>query len=152
MNPSPEGCVILADRHHGVTEGVRGLLSSTFDTVVMVADERSLLRAARRLHPSLVVADLSLVPGNGLDWLYAFRNLSPGLKLIVLSVHDEPSICGKVLEIGADGFVLKRQLATELLRAVDAVRSGLRYVPPGFAPAPHKTPDLGQSGAKSQPV
>jgi DNA-binding NarL/FixJ family response regulator len=44
-------CVLLADRHHGLTEGVRGLLETAFGTVVMVADEASLLDGAARLRP-----------------------------------------------------------------------------------------------------
>ena len=52
-------CVLLADRHHGLTEGVRGLLKTAFGTVVMVADEASLLEGASRLRPGVaVVTDL----------------------------------------------------------------------------------------------
>ena len=52
-------CVLLADRHHGLTEGVRGLLETAFGTVVMVADEASLLEGASRLRPDVaVVTDL----------------------------------------------------------------------------------------------
>ena len=52
-------CVLLADRHHGLTEGVRGLLETAFGTVVMVADEASLLEGANRLWPdAAIVTDL----------------------------------------------------------------------------------------------
>jgi len=52
-------CVLLADRHHGLSEGVRGLLETAFGTVVMVADEASLLEGANRLWPdAAVVTDL----------------------------------------------------------------------------------------------
>jgi two-component system secretion response regulator SsrB len=52
------------------------------------------------------------------------------MKLIVVSVHDEPSASRLVLEAGANGFVLKRAIATDLLPAVDAVLAGQRYVSP----------------------
>ena len=55
-----------------------------------------------------------------------------GSKIIVLSVHDEPTVVQAALEAGASGFVLKRAIATDLLNAVDAVLAGGRYV---FAPA-----------------
>jgi DNA-binding NarL/FixJ family response regulator len=117
-------CVLLADRHHGLTEGVRGLLETAFGTVVMVADEASLLDGAARLRPDLAVVDLSLARTSGLDWLRTLRQRCPDLKVIVLSVHDEQSVRSAAIEAGADAFVLKRALATDLLPAVDAVRRG----------------------------
>ncbi len=125
-------CVLLADRHHGLTEGVRGLLESSFDAVVMVADEASLFQSAERLQPTVAIVDLSLARGEGLQWLPRLRSLCPALKLIVLSVHDQPSVCRKAMEAGADAFVLKRSIATDLLPAIDAVQSGRSYVSPGM--------------------
>jgi DNA-binding NarL/FixJ family response regulator len=116
------GCVLLADRHHGLTEGVRGLLETAFGTVFMVADELSLAEGASRLRPEVAVVDLSLVRTGDLGWLGALHQRCPGLKVIVLSVHDEQSVRKAVMEAGADAFVLKRSIATELLDAVDAVR------------------------------
>ncbi len=129
-------CVLLADRHQGLTEGVRGLLESTFDAVVMVADETSLFETAERLKPTVTIVDLSLARAEGLQWLPRLRSRCPGLKVIVLSVHDEPSVCRSVTEAGADAFVLKRAIATDLLAAVDAVQAGQTYVSPGAAGGP----------------
>jgi len=60
MTTKIANCVLLADRHHGLTEGVRGLLETLFHTVVMVADEASLTETAARLQPEVAVVDLSL--------------------------------------------------------------------------------------------
>jgi len=122
--PEPLSCVLLADRHHGLTEGVRGLLETAFGTVVMVADEVSLLEGAGRLRPDVAVVDLSLARGSGLQWLRAIRQRCPDLKVIVLSVHDELSVRRAALEAGADAFVLKRAIATDLLAAIELVRGG----------------------------
>ena len=124
MSDSPMSCVLLADRHHGLTEGMRGLLETAFGTVVMVADEASLLEGAVRLRPDLAVVDVSLARGSGLDWLRELRQRCPDLKVIVLSVHDEQSVRNAAIAAGADAFVLKRAIATDLLPAVDAVRRG----------------------------
>ena len=118
-------CVLLADRHHGLTEGVRGLLETAFGSVVMVADETSLLDGAVRLQPDMAVVDLSLASDGNLGWLRALRQRCPGLKVIALSVHDEPSVRNAAMAAGADAFVLKRAIATELLNAVDAVRGAV---------------------------
>ena len=123
MSEKPLSCVLLADRHHGLTEGVRGLLETAFGTVVMVADETSLLEAAVRLRPDVAIVDLSLARDSGLGWLRAVRQRCPHLKVIVLSVHDEESVHSAAMEAGADAFVLKRAIVTDLLPAIEAVRS-----------------------------
>jgi two-component system secretion response regulator SsrB len=116
--------VLLADRHHGLTEGVRGLLATAFESVVMVADEASLIEGAGRLQPDMAIVDISLARDGNLNWLQALREHCPDLTVIVLSVHDEQSVRDAVMAAGADAFVLKRAIATDLLSAVDAVRRG----------------------------
>jgi two-component system secretion response regulator SsrB len=124
-------CVLLADRHHGLMEGMRGLLETTFEAVVMVADEVSLLESALRLPVALVVVDLSLTRGDGFGMIRRFHDRFPTTKMIVISVFDEPSVSKAALEAGTNGFVLKRAIATDLLPAVDAVLAGRCYVSPG---------------------
>jgi DNA-binding NarL/FixJ family response regulator len=119
-------CVLLADRHHVLSEGVRGLLETAFETVIMVADEASLLEGAARLQPDVAVVDLSLAQGRGLDWLRTVRERCPGLKVIVLSIHDEETVRRAALEAGADAFVLKRNIATDLLPAIARAGAGFR--------------------------
>lgn len=124
MHEAPASCVLLADRHHGLAEGVRGLLQTAFGTVVMVADAGSLLDGATRLRPDVAVVDLSLSQEHGLGWLRALRERCPGMRVVVISVHDEPAVRRAALEAGADAFVLKRAIATDLLPAVERVRGG----------------------------
>ena len=123
MHEERVSCVLLADRHHGLTEGVRGLLETAFGTVVMVAEKESLLEAAVRLRPDVAVVDLSLAQHSGLGWLQTLRERCPSLKVIVLSVHDEQAVRRAAMDAGADAFVLKRMIATDLLPAVDLVRA-----------------------------
>jgi two-component system secretion response regulator SsrB len=122
MPDKPLSCVLLADRHHGLTEGVRGLLETAFMSVVMVADEASLIDAASRLLPDVAIVDLSLARERGLGWLRAVRERCPDLKIVVLSVHDEESVRRAAMDAGADAFVIKRAIATDLLAAVESVR------------------------------
>ena len=119
-----QSCVLLADRHHGLTEGVRGLLETAFGTVVMVADEASLLEGAERIRPDVAIVEISLARDSGLGWLRDLRRRCPEVKVIVLSVHDEQSVRRAAMEAGADSFVLKRAIATDLLDAVERVRGG----------------------------
>jgi DNA-binding NarL/FixJ family response regulator len=124
-------CVLVADPHHAVSEGVRTLLATTFPAVVMVADEVSLFESAGRLQSDLAVIDLALARGNAIDLVRRLRTRFPDMKMIIVSVHDRSSVSNSVLEAGADGFVAKRAIATDLLPAADAVLAGHRYVSPG---------------------
>ena len=124
------GNVLLADRYHALMEGMRGLLQTSFGGVFMVADEDSLLQGAERLAPTLVVMDLSLGSHDILHLLAEVRARMPTGKLLVLSMHDEPSVVRSALAAGADGVVLKRAVATDLMAAVDAVLGGSKYVSP----------------------
>jgi len=145
VSDTPLTSVLLAERHHGLAESVRGLLETAFSTVVMVADEDSLLEGAAKLRPEVAVVDLSLARDSGLGWLQALRQRCPELKLIVLSVHDEPSVQAAAMAAGADAFVLKRTIVTDLLAAVDLVRGGEETTAATDVPAP-----VGAPGAKEE--
>jgi DNA-binding NarL/FixJ family response regulator len=128
---SPYGTVVVADRHHQMLGGVHALLGVVFDAVVMVADDRSLIEAVERMHPDLVIVDLSL-PSSVDDLNVAHRLAAerPDLRVIVLSVHDEPAAVRQTLAAGAAAFVLKRSAAQDLIPAVHDVLDGRTYVSP----------------------
>ena len=121
MPAKERGCALLADRHLGLAEGVRGLLETEFEAVVVVGDEVSLFESVRQLHVAIAVVDLSLRRRDGLGLIRRIRSLFPQLKLIALSIHEEKNAEQATMEAGANGFVLKRSIATDLLPAVDAV-------------------------------
>jgi DNA-binding NarL/FixJ family response regulator len=99
----------------------------------MVADERSLVDAVTNIKPALVVVDLSLPSDGEANIARRLMQLHPGLRLIVLSVHDEPTVVGQMLSDGVAGFVLKRSTATDLIPAIKEVLRGGTYVCPALA-------------------
>jgi DNA-binding NarL/FixJ family response regulator len=123
-------CVLLADRHHGLSEGVRDLLEASFDSVFMVGDETSLLDGAQRLRPPVVIVDLTLAAGDVAGLIRRVVGRSPASKVIVLTVHSEPNVGEAALRAGASGVILKRMIASDLLTAVDEVTAGRTYVSP----------------------
>jgi DNA-binding NarL/FixJ family response regulator len=125
-------CIVIADSHLTVLEGMRELLESTFESIMMVADEKSLFRVVERTKPDLVIMDLSLNASSDINIASKFRSLYPELKFIILSVYDDPLVAESVIEKGANGFVLKRSVAIDLLAAVQAVLQGRIYVSPGI--------------------
>lgn len=133
-------CVLLADLHHGLRDSIRGLLEMRFETVFMVANEASLLDGAGQLRPAVVVVDLSLAAGDVRGLLARVEERSAGSKILILSVHDEPTSIAAVLAAGADAVVLKRNLASDLIPAVDALLAAMPIASTGAAPS-SQSPD-----------
>ena len=114
-----------------LAEGTRLLLTSLFDTVVMVADECSLVEIAGRVRPGLLIIDLVLAKRELEQLISRVRESSPGAKVLVVSVHDERSVAEAVMEAGADAFLVRGCIGTKLVSTVEAVLRGERY------PSPH---------------
>ena len=128
-------CVLLAEQHHGLAEGIRSLLGTKFEAVVMVADELSLAEAAERLRPGLVVVDISMAKGDVSGLMSRLRLRAPGLRVILLSIHEEPTVAQSVFDAGADGYLIKSSIANELIPAVETVLKGKRYASSKASPS-----------------
>jgi DNA-binding NarL/FixJ family response regulator len=122
------GRVLLADAHLIMLEGVHSLLETVFETVVIVADENSLIAALATFEPDLVIVDLSLPVAEGANIALQLRKRYPLARVVVLSVHDEPAMASQLLEAGIAGVVLKRTAAMDLLPAIREVLKGRVYV------------------------
>jgi len=120
--------VLIADKHQNMLAGVRTLLESLFDKVFMVADEDSLIEAAEKITPNLIIADLSLPVSQEINIARRLNKLFPEVKLIVLSVHDDSAAITECIEAGAKGFVLKRTAVDDLIPAIEAVLQDGIYV------------------------
>lgn len=127
-------CIVLADKHQNVLEGLRGLLETTFGGVVMVADQPSLIEALSKIRPQFAIVDLSLLIHDDLNGVCTLNRHS-GVKLIILSDYDDPDIAAEVLSAGASGIVLKRCAGTDLLDAVDSISAGQTYISPALKKA-----------------
>ena len=122
--------ILIADAHPNMMGGVRYLLKDLFDVIFMVADEHSLADAVVANPPDLVIVDLSMPVSMAKNIARLLHRLNPGLRFIVLSVHDEQSVVAECLAAGANGFVLKRTAVTDLIAAVETVLTGGVYVSP----------------------
>lgn len=120
--------VLLADNSQNMLAGVRTLLENKFKMVFMVADEVSLFEAAEKIKPDLIIADLSLQVSGEINIVCSLKKTFPGLKLIILSVHDEPTAVSACMDAGADGFVLKRSAVDDLIPAIDGVLGNSRFI------------------------
>jgi len=120
MNPTDARCVLLADGHTVLVDGIRGLLSTMFDSVVMVADVHSLIETAGKLNPGVLVVDISLAGSSNLEWLKQLRRICPHARLVLLSVYNEPCVIEAAMASGADAVVLKSKISTELLSTLES--------------------------------
>ena len=127
MSADMAACVLIADPHNGLFERIRGLLEATFEKVFLVTDRSSLIEGAERLQPTMIVMDLSYAAGNLPDLMRELRVQAPATKLLLLSVHDEPTVFAAAGAAGADGLVLKRAIGRDLMPAIDALLAGRRY-------------------------
>jgi two-component system, NarL family, response regulator NreC len=124
---------LLVDDHQIVRSGVRKVLEATgrFDVVGEAAGVRDALERTRALRPDVVVLDLGLKDGSGLDVIAEVRELGP--RIVVLSMQDEPAYARKAFELGAQGYVIKDAADDELAAAIDAVLADRIYVHPALA-------------------
>jgi DNA-binding NarL/FixJ family response regulator len=121
---------LLADDHRLVREAFARLLESDCDVVGAVADGRALLAAAPELRPDIVVLDIAMPLLNGLDAARQLRRLMPEVKLIFLTVSEDPDLAAEAFRVGGAGYLLKNSAASELLESIREVSQGRYYVTP----------------------
>lgn len=124
---------LLVDDHQIVRSGVRHVLeaSGTIDVVGEASGVHEALDRARALRPDVVVLDLTLRDGSGLDVIADLREL--GARVVILSMQDEPVYARKAFELGAQGYVVKDAADEELVAAIDIVLADRIYVHPALA-------------------
>jgi DNA-binding NarL/FixJ family response regulator len=96
----------------------------------MVPDGRALISAAAELSPDIVVVDIGMPLLNGLDAARRIQEQAPKVKLVFLTMQDNPSLAAAVMEMGPVGFVLKQSAGSELLKAIELVLHGKSYLAP----------------------
>lgn len=124
--------VLLADDHPLILEGLRSLLETECEVVGVIRDGRSLVEAASRLRPDVIVLDISLPLLNGIDAARQIKKELPQAKVLFLTMHANPEYLREALAAGASGYVLKTSAGEELPDAIqDALRNRL-HVTAGF--------------------
>jgi len=110
--------VLLADDHAGVLTALGRLLAASCEIVDRVTTGGAAVEAATRLHPDVVVLDISLADASGLAVCVRIKQVSPQTRVVVLTAADDPQIRARAFEAGASAFVLKHLVTQELLDAI----------------------------------
>ncbi len=122
--------VLVADDHTLIAEAFQKLLEPAYTIVGTVSDGRALLASARDLRPDVIVLDIAMPLLNGLDAARAIKKMDPSIKLVFVTVTEDPDIAAEAFRAGGSAYVLKRSAGAELLTAMHEVLQGRSYVTP----------------------
>ena len=125
--------VLLADDHKMLLDALKKVLEPRYEVAGAVSDGRALLQAAAKLQPDIIVLDIAMPLLNGLDAARQLSRTMPKVKLIFMTMNEDPDLVGEAFRAGASGYLLKRAAAFELTEAIDKVMKGGTYVTPSAA-------------------
>ncbi|MDO9437211.1 response regulator transcription factor [Hydrogenophaga sp.] len=127
--------ILLVDDHPMVREGLRARLSSVAHLQVVgeAGDAAEAMRLIEADVPDLVLQDVGLKEGNGIDLVQAMLARWPALCVLMFSMYDNPEYVQRALQAGARGYVLKDAPASEIVAAIEAVVAGGAFLSPGVS-------------------
>lgn len=121
--------ILLADDHVLVRKGIRAMLESDHQIEVVgeAGNGAEAIEAARALKPDIVVLDIRMPEMNGLEAAARLRDVAPGIRTVILSMHDSEEYVLQALDAGAYGYLLKDTDKGEFLKALKQVHAGTKY-------------------------
>jgi len=128
--------IVLADDHVLVRQGLKSLLEREhFQVMAEASDGQDAVRLTETHHPDLAILDISMPTLNGIDAARSLARSAPKTKIILLTQHEEEQYIHEALEAGVRGYVLKNQVANDLIHAIRQVCRGEFYLSPGISRA-----------------
>ncbi|MBI2288616.1 MAG: response regulator transcription factor, partial [Chloroflexi bacterium] len=127
--------ILVVDDHTLMREGIRALLSLHDDIEIVgeASEGKEAVEKARELTPDVVVMDIAMPGMDGLEATRRLRKKNPTVKVLVLTQHDNKEYILSAIKAGADGYVPKRALGSELVSAVRTVHKGGSFLYPSAA-------------------
>jgi DNA-binding NarL/FixJ family response regulator len=122
--------VLLADDHRDLLALIRNLLEPTFEVVGAVGDGESLIEAAGKLQPDVIVTDISMPKLNGIEAANRLRESGSTSKVVFLTVHADPDFVQAALRTGALAYVSKFRIGADFLVAIGEALAGRTFVSP----------------------
>jgi DNA-binding NarL/FixJ family response regulator len=129
----PRVRVLLADDHKDFLAAAARLLQAEFDVVKTVGDGHALLQEAARLEPDILVLDISMPVLDGIEAARQLRAAGSRAKIVFLTVHEAPEYVQAAMAAGAQGYVAKCELATDLLLALREAVADRSFISPSIA-------------------
>ena len=120
--------VILADDHKMILDALKNLIEPEFEVVGTFGDGHALVEGAPDLKPQVIVLDVGMPTMNGISAGQRLKQLMPNIKLIYLTMNEDPDVAAEAFRLGAKGYLLKSSAGSELLDALRAVIRGGSYM------------------------
>jgi DNA-binding NarL/FixJ family response regulator len=130
--------ILIADDHTIVREGIKMLLTEAYPLaeIVDVSDAVDLMRLVYKEKWDVIICDISMPPGDsGLEAVKKIKEHSPKTPVIILSMHSPDQYAVRSIKAGAMGYLTKGAATLELVKAVNQVMSGRKYLSPDVADA-----------------
>ncbi|HNW58270.1 MAG TPA: response regulator transcription factor [bacterium] len=127
--------ILIADDHALLREGLRMVLSleSQFEVIGEAEDGLQAIAAASQLKPDVLLLDIQMPNMRGIEAIAEIKHQLPEIRILILSMHDREQYVLEALKNGADGYILKKSAAAELISALNHVISGEIYLSPAIA-------------------
>jgi len=122
--------LVVADDDGVVRDALSALLARDYDVVALAVDGRQLVDSVIHHRPDVVVADVDMPEMSGVDALRELQTRKIPVKVVFLTMHNDPRLAAEVIKAGAAGFVLKHSASFELHEAIQQALNGGRYVTP----------------------
>lgn len=122
--------IIIADDHNLLADAFKSLLQPHFDVVATFADGYRLVKDAPALEPDVIVLDIGMPIMNGLIAGQQLKQILPRVKLIYMTMNQDPDLAAEAFRLGASGFLLKNSAGSELVHAINEALLARSYVTP----------------------
>lgn len=122
--------ILIADDHTLVRETWSFILNNhqNFEVIAESGTGEEAVEKAKTLRPDIILMDINLPGMNGIEATEQIRKLSPGSKILAVSLHTQPSYARKMMQKGAKGYVTKNSSREEMLRAIQTILKGENYI------------------------
>lgn len=122
--------LVLADDHAMFRKGVKRILTGVDDLEVMgeAGDGLELLALLKKISPRMVILDIAMPNLRGLEATREIKRTYPHIKILLLTMHKKKEFIQQAMAAGADGYLLKEDADTELLKAVKTLRAGKKFI------------------------
>jgi DNA-binding NarL/FixJ family response regulator len=122
--------ILIADDHKLIRETWSYILNSDsrFQVIGECGDAQEAVELAKTKRPHVVLMDINMTPFSGLEATQRIRKISPGSKVIGVSMHSQPAYAKKMLQMGARGYVTKNSSKEEMIKAILEVNHGNKYI------------------------
>lgn len=126
--------ILIADDHSLLRQGIRNFLSleSDFEIIGEAADGEETISRAHELRPDILLLDINMPKGNGIEVAARLKETHPEIRILALTIHDDENYMMKMIQNGAAGYLLKDVEPSMMVQAIRRVHAGESFVEPSL--------------------